>query len=70
MEEVWTLVQYHGTHSMPKTGLKRPLKQQILDKLDECEERISKLLIDLATDESETKSLIKITPQESNEEVV
>ena len=43
---------------------------EILDKLDECEGRMSEFLVDSATDESETKSLIKMTHQESNEEVI
>ena len=38
---------------MLKTGLNRPLRREIFDKLDECERRLSKVLIDSATDESE-----------------
>ena len=41
---------------MLKTGLNRPLRRQILEKLDECEGRMSELLIDSATDESEANS--------------
>ena len=70
MEEVWTVVQYYGTLSMLKTGLNRPLMREILVKLDECEGRLSELLIDSATDESEANSPIKATPQEGSEEVV
>ena len=70
MEEVWTVVQSYGTQSILKTGLNRPLKREVLDKLDECEGRLSELLIDSATDESEANSPIKITPQDDKEEVV
>ena len=70
MEEVWTVVQYYGTLSMLKTGLNRPLMREILVKLDECEGRLSELLIDSATDESEANSPIKATQQEGSEEVV
>ena len=52
MEEVWTVVQCYGTRSMLKTGLNRPLMRKILDKLVECEARLSELLIDSATDET------------------
>ena len=70
MEEVWTVVQSFGTQSILKTGLNRPLMREILDKLDECEGRLSELLIDSATDESEANSPIKMTPQDGNGEVV
>ena len=70
MEEVWTDVQSYGTQSILKVGLNRPLMREILDKLDECEGRLSELLIDSATDESEANSPIKMTPQEDKEEVV
>ena len=63
MEEVWTVVQSYGTQSILKVGLDRPLMREILDKLDECEGRLSELLIDSATDESEVDSPIKMTPQ-------
>ena len=63
MEEVWTVVQSYGTQSILKVGLNRPLMREVLDKLDECEGRMSELLIDSATDESEVNSLIKMTPQ-------
>ena len=53
-----------------KIGLNRPLMREVLDKLDECEWRLSELLIDTATDESEAVSPIKTTPQEGKEEVV
>ena len=66
MEEVWTVVQSYVTQSMLKTGLNRPLMREI----DECEGRLSELLIDSATDESEANSPIKATPQEDNDEVV
>ena len=69
VEEVWTVVQSYGTQSILKVGLNRPLMREVLDKLDECEGRLSELLIDSATDESEANSLIKMTPQE-NKEVV
>ena len=55
---------------MLKTGLNRPLMREIHDKLDECEERLSKLLIDWATDESEVNSPRKSTQQEGINEVV
>ena len=70
MEEVWTVVQSYGTQSMLKTGLNGPLKREVLDKLDNCEGRLSKLLIDSATDENEANSSIKATPEECNDEVV
>ena len=53
-----------------KTGLKRPLMWEILDKLDDFQGRLSKFLIDSATDESEANFPIKATPQEDNDEVV
>ena len=70
MEEIWTVVQSYGTHSILKVGLNRPLMWEVLDKLDECEGRLSELLIDSATDESELNSPIKMTPQEDKGEVV
>ena len=53
-----------------KIGLNRPLMREVVDKLDECEWRLSELLIDTATDESEAISAIKTTPQEGKEEVM
>ena len=44
--------------------------REFLDKLDKYEGRLSELLIDSATDESEVNSPIKTTPQEGNDEVV
>ena len=70
VEEVWTVVQSYGTQSILKTGLNRPLMREVLDKLDECEGRLSELLIDSATDESEANSPIKMTPQDDKGEVV
>ena len=70
MEEVWTVDQSYGTQSILKLGLHRPLMREALDKLDDCEGRLSELLIDLATDESEANSPIKMTPQEDKGEVV
>ena len=70
MEEVWTVVPSYGTQSILKIGLNRPLMREVVDKLDEYEGRLSKLLIDSATDESEANSPIKMTPQEDREEVV
>ena len=70
MEEVWTVVQSYGTQSILKIGLNRPLMREVLDKLDLCEGRLSELLIDSATDESEANSPKKTTPQEDKEEVV
>ena len=69
MEEVLAVVQSYGTQSMLKTGLNRSLMREILDKLDECEGRLSELLIDSATDESEANFSIKATPQEGKDEV-
>ena len=68
MEEVWTVVQSYGTQSILKIGLNRPLMRAVLDKLDECEGRLSELLIDSATDESEANSPIKMTPQDGKGE--
>ena len=70
MEEVWTVVQSYGTQSILKTGLNRPLMREVIDKRDECEGRLSELLIDSATDESEANSPIKMTPQDDKGEVV
>ena len=52
MVEVWSVVQSYGIQSISKIGLNRPLMREVLDKLDECERRLSKLLIDSATDET------------------
>ena len=70
MEEVWTVIQSYGTQSILKTGLNQPLMREVLDKLDECEGRLSELLIDSATDESEANSPTKMTPQDDEGEVV
>ena len=70
MEEVLTVVQSYGTQSILKVSLNRPLMREILDKLDECEGRLSELLIDSATDESEANSPIKMTPRDDKGEVV
>ena len=70
MEEVWTVIQSYGTQSILKTGLNQPLMREVLNKLDECEGRLSELLIDSATDESEANSPIKMTPQDDEGEVV
>ena len=67
MEEVWTVVQSYGTQSILKLGLNRPLMREVLDILDECEGRLSELLLDSATDESEANSPIKMTPHEDKE---
>ena len=70
MEEIWTVVQSYGTQSILKTGLNQPLRREVLDKLDDGEGRLSELLIDSATDESEANSPIKMTPQDDKGEVV
>ena len=70
MEEIWTVVKSYRTQSILKVGLNRPLMREVLDKLDEFEGRLSELLIDSATDESEANSPIKMTNQEDKEEVV
>ena len=70
MEEIWTVVQSYGTQSILKTGLNQPFMREVLDKLDECEGRLSELLIDSATDESEANSPIKMTPHDDKGEVV
>ena len=70
MEETWTVVQSYGTQSILKVGLNRPLMRDVLDKLDECEGRLSELLIDSATDENEANSPNKMTPQDDKGEVV
>ena len=44
--------------------------RETLDKLDECEGRLSQLLIDSDTDKNEANSPIKMTPQEDKGEVV
>ena len=68
MEEVWSAVQCYGTQFLSKTGLNSPLRREIPDKLDECERRLSELLIDSATDESQVNSPIKPTQQEGSNE--
>ena len=70
MEEVWTVVQSYGTQYILKLGLNRPLMWEVVDKPDEFEGRVSELLIDSATDESEAASPIKMTLQEDKGEVV
>ena len=70
IEEVWTVVQSSGTKSILKLGLNRPLMREVPDKLDEYEGRLSELMIDSATDESEANSPSKMTPQEGKGEVV
>ena len=52
-----------------ENGSHRPLMQEFLDKLDECD-GMSELLIDSATDETRTNSPIKMTHKESNDGVV
>ena len=44
--------------------------REILDKLDECQGRLSELFNDSATDESEVNSPIKAALQEGSNEVV
>ena len=44
--------------------------REVLDKLDQCERRLSELLIDSATVESEANSPIKMMPQEDREEIL
>ena len=44
--------------------------REVLDKLNECEGRLSELLIDSATDESAANYPIKMRPQEDKEELV
>ena len=58
------------TQYILKLGLNRPLMREVLDKLDECEGRLSKFVIVSATDESEANSPIKMTPQEDKGEVL
>ena len=58
MEEVWTVVQSYGTQSLLKIGLSRPLMLEVHDKLNECEWRLSELLIDSAVYESDANSPI------------
>ena len=70
MEEFWTVVQSFRTRSILKVGLNRPLMREVLDKVDECEGRLSELLIDSATDGGEANSPIKMTPQDDRGEVV
>ena len=70
MEEVWTVVQSYGTYFILKLGLNRRLMREVFDKLDECEGRLSELLLDSATDESEAKSPIKMTPREDKGELI
>ena len=55
---------------MLKTGLNGPLMREILDKLVECEGRLSELLIDAVTNESEVNSPKKPLQQEGSNEVL
>ena len=59
----------HGTQSMLKTCLNRPLMREILDTLDKGEERLSELIIVSATDKSEANSPIKAAQEEGSNEV-
>ena len=61
--ELWVPV-YTENRSQQTTN------REVLDKLDECEGRLSELLVDSATDESEANSPIKKAPQEGKEELV
>ena len=77
IEEVWTVVQSYGNQSILKIGINRTLMRRESVKLEceqttsgECEGRLSELLIDSATDESEANSPKKMTPQEDKEEEV
>ena len=69
MEDFWTVVPSYGTPSILKIGLNRPLMREVLDKLDECEGRLSELLIDSATDKTVKISPVKMTPQDDKGEV-
>ena len=60
MEVVLTVVQCYENQSMLKIVLNRPLMRTILDKLDKCEGRMSELLNNWATDESEVNGPIKV----------
>ena len=55
---------------MLKTDFSRQLAREILDRLDNCEGRMSELLIDFATDESEVNYPTKAMQQEGCDEVV
>ena len=70
IEEVCTVVQSYGTQTILKLGLNRPLMREVLDKFDECQGRLSELLIDSATDESEANCPIKMALREGKGEVV
>ena len=63
-------VQSYGTQSILKVGRNRPLMREVLDKMVECEGRLSELLIHSATDENEANSPIKMTPQDDKGEVL
>ena len=54
---------------MLKMELNRPLMHEILENVDDCEWRLSELLIDSETDESEGNFPIKPAYQENNEVV-
>ena len=65
----------HGRSLDSSAELRDPVhfenrSQPTIDKLDECEGRLSELLIDSVTDESEADSPIKMTPQEDKGDVV
>ena len=65
MKEVWTVVQSYGTQSILKIVLNRPLMRAVLDKLDECEGRLTELLINSATNEKEANSPIKMNKDDT-----
>ena len=60
---------YEEIHGLVEQD-KRPETHSYRDMLDDCEGRLSELLIDSATDESEANSPIKMTPQDDKGEVV
>ena len=68
VEEVWSAVQCYETHSILKKGPNRSLMHWILEKLDDCEERL--LLIYSANDESEANSPTKPAYQQNNDQTV
>ena len=70
LEDVWTVVQCNVTQSMLKAGLNRPLTEEILEKFDIGEGRMSEFFIDSATEESESNSLQNDASRKQRQNIV
>ena len=70
MEEVWLGSTVLQDPIYIKMGLNRPLMHEILEKLDDCEGRLSELFLVSATEEKEINCPIKPAYQENSDEIV